>query len=96
MAHKRTLAGLGLIVFGLTASLSLAVADDAPVPAPGQAPILNEAVSLQGFGVQNPLCREWSDTCSTCLRDEKDATHCSTPGIACQPAAIVCRLTKAQ
>ena len=39
MAHKRTLAGLGLIVFGLTASLSLAVADDAPAPAPVQHPL---------------------------------------------------------
>jgi hypothetical protein len=62
---------------------------------PGGAPETIETLTLQGFGVQNPTCREWSDSCSICLRDEKDAPHCSTPGVACQPTAIVCRQSKA-
>ena len=54
-------------------------ANNAPLPA------RKRGLSLQGFGVKNPLCREWGDDCSVCLRDDKDAAHCSTPGIACQP-----------
>lgn len=49
------------------------------------------SLSLQGYGVQNPLCREWSDGCSICARDDSNAPHCSTPGVACQPASIECR-----
>lgn len=96
MARKRTFAGLGFVVLGLAASLALASADEAAPAAGGGAPISNETVSLQGFGAQNPLCHEWSDDCSVCVRDEKNAAHCSTPGIACQPAAIACRQAKAQ
>ena len=45
--------------------------------------------SLQGFADAHPACREWSDGCAVCKRDE--AVHCSTPGIACQPAEITCK-----
>jgi hypothetical protein len=90
MTRKRTFVRLGLVAFGLSASLASAGADEAA------APFSNEAVSLQGFGVQNPLCREWSDGCAVCLRDEKGAPRCSTPGIACQPGPIACGPAKAQ
>jgi hypothetical protein len=95
MKRNKTLASLGLIAVGLAASLSLAGADEAPAPIANPPvappPLSPEGISLQGFALQNPLCREWSDGCSICMRDEKGAPHCSTPGIACQPAAIRCR-----
>jgi hypothetical protein len=92
MMVLRTHAALCLVVLALAASSTFSRADDTPAPT---APLSSEALSLQGFGAQNKQCREWSDGCSTCLRDEKDAPHCSTPGIACQPTPIVCRQTKA-
>ncbi|WP_158812642.1 hypothetical protein [Methylocapsa sp. S129] len=96
MKRKRTFVRLGVAAFGFAASLSLADADEAVAPPASAPPISNEAVTLQGFGMQNPLCREWSDGCAICLRDEKGAARCSTPGIACQPTPIVCRQAKAQ
>jgi hypothetical protein len=95
MNRKGTLATLGLVAFGFAASISLAGADQNAAPPQSPTPVQNESLSLQGFGAQNSLCREWGDDCSVCLRDDKDAVHCSTPGIACQPAAIVCRRPKA-
>jgi len=93
MKRKKALAGLGLVAVGLAALLSLAGADEAPIANPPVAtpPPSQERPSLQGFALQNPLCREWSDGCSICRRDEKDAPRCSTPGIACQPEAIRCQ-----
>jgi hypothetical protein len=88
MKRDRTFASPGLIAFCLAASLSLAAADEAPVAPP---PVSPEDLSLQGFASQNPLCLEWSDGCSICRRDDRDAPHCSTPGVACQPEAIRCR-----
>jgi hypothetical protein len=86
-------ARFGLIALWLLAPLSLASGDEAASP-PANPPLSAEALSLQGFGAQNPLCMEWGDSCSVCLRDDKDAAHCSTPGIACQPVAIACRREK--
>jgi hypothetical protein len=100
MMRLKPFATLGLAAFSLLASLALAGADEAPNPVANPpaagAPLSQEEVSLRGFGPQNPQCLEWSDSCSICLRDEKDAVHCSTPGIACQPAAIACRREKAK
>ena len=87
MMRLKPFATLGLAAFGLLASLALAGAG---------APLSQEEVSLRGFGPLNAQCLEWSDGCAICLRDEKDAVHCSTPGIACQPAAIACRREKAK
>jgi hypothetical protein len=95
MKRKKALAGLGLVAVGLAALLSLAGADEPPAPTANPPvatpPPSQEGPSLQGFALQNPLCHEWSDGCSVCMRDEKDAPHCSTPGVACQPEAIRCR-----
>ena len=104
MMRLKPFATLGLTAFGLLASLALAGADEAPGPATNPpasqpasgAPLSQEEVSLRGFGPLNAQCLEWSDGCAICLRDEKDAIHCSTPGIACQPAAIACRREKAK
>jgi hypothetical protein len=94
MKRQRTFATLSLAAFAFAASVCLACADEIAAPPPGPAPAESETLSLQGFGAKNPLCREWGDGCSVCLRDDKDAAHCSTPGVACQPASIVCRQTK--
>ncbi len=40
-------------------------------------------------------CREWTDGCSVCLRRDDSAFDCSLPGIACQPAPVVCRVPMA-
>jgi hypothetical protein len=50
-----------------------------------------EELSLEGFGAKTPACLEWSDGCAVCARDDRQAAHCSTPGIACQPGPIACR-----
>ena len=65
-------------------------------PAPTPTPLTPEQLSLQGFGAQTPGCLEWGDSCSICKRDEASAAHCSTPGIACQPEAIVCKQEQPQ
>jgi hypothetical protein len=91
MKRYRTLAKLGVAAFGLVAWLAAAGADEAPASAAKAPPPSDETVSLQGFAEQNPRCLEWGDDCSICERDEKYAPHCSTPGIACQPAPIACR-----
>jgi hypothetical protein len=89
---------LGLAALAFFASLALAGADEAPNASgpPASVAPSPEEMSLRGYGLQNVQCLEWSDGCSICLRDEKGAAHCSTPGIACQPAAIACRREKAK
>ncbi len=93
MKRKQMFARRVLVAIGFAASLSLAAANEAPAPAnpPAVVPPPAEELSLEGFAAQNPLCREWSDGCSICARDDKEAPHCSTPGIACQPETIRCR-----
>ncbi len=77
VTHNRAMLRLAL----LFALIAPAFADEAPPP--------KEEASLEGFGVANAACREWSDGCAVCKRD--DAVHCSLPGIACQPSQIVCK-----
>jgi len=52
--------------------------------------ILADETSLQGYAATHKDCVEWTDGCAVCKRDA-DGVHCSTPGIACQPAELVCR-----
>jgi hypothetical protein len=65
----------------LFALLAPACADEALLP--------KEQASLQSFAAAHPECKEWSDGCAVCKRE--DAVHCSLPGIACEPADIVCK-----
>lgn len=53
-------------------------------------PEAGPSVAVLGYGDRNAACLEWSDGCAVCTRAE-DGAHCSTPGIACQPAEIACR-----
>ena len=71
----------------LWASLVGAAAQSAEPASPAAA----EQMTLQEFGAKNPACVEWNDACSTCKRDDKGVARCSTPGIACQPTAPVCK-----
>ncbi|HXW21153.1 MAG TPA: hypothetical protein VEK35_11665 [Roseiarcus sp.] len=80
----KLLATLGLLAFACGA----ANAEDAR-PATSA-----EEASMEGFAAAAPLCLEWGDGCAVCARDETDAVHCSTPGVACQPGAIACRREK--
>jgi hypothetical protein len=59
-------------------------------------PTSAEQTSMEGFAGAAPLCLEWSDGCAICARDDANAVHCSTPGVACQPSSIICRREKAK
>jgi len=89
-------------LFAAWLATGAAIAADAAPPPTGQtdpptAPALtSEQLSLQGFGLRSVNCLEWGDACSICQRDASGAMNCSTPGIACQPEAIVCRREKAR
>jgi len=50
--------------------------------------------SLEGYGADHSTCREWSDGCAVCRRDDSGQARCSTPGIACQAGETVCRESK--
>jgi hypothetical protein len=94
MKRKQMFGRRVLVAVGFAASFSVAAADEAPAPTVNPPPAARPRaaeLSLQGFATQNPLCREWSDGCSICARDDNNARHCSTPGIACQPEPIRCR-----
>jgi hypothetical protein len=67
----------------LAAALFAAAARAEEAPAP------HEQASLQSFADAHPTCAEWSDGCAVCKRGM--AVYCSTTGIACQPAEIVCK-----
>ena len=69
----------------LAAALFAATAHADQTPAPNP----EEQANLQSFAASHPACKEWSDGCAVCMRDE--AVHCSTPGIACQPTEIRCK-----
>ena len=87
----------GLVVLALLAAMGAPRADETPAPTPTDQPsppLSPEQLSLQGFGLRSADCLEWGDSCSICQRDAAGVMNCSTPGIACQPQAIVCRREK--
>jgi len=69
-------------------ALTLSAAAEDATPAPDALPPKEEA-TLHSFGEAHPACVEWSDGCSVCKRAM--SVSCSTPGIACLPADIVCK-----
>jgi hypothetical protein len=76
--------GSALLLLGFTLLARPADADQTSTP-----PDPKEQANLQGFAAAHPECAEWSDGCAVCMRSP--AVHCSTPGIACEPADIVCK-----
>ena len=67
-----------------------AVADSAKAP-----PMVHGAkVSIQGYGRQNPACATWTDGCVLCIADDDGRGQCSTPGIACTPHGMTCKVVR--
>jgi hypothetical protein len=86
MLHAALVASL----FALSLNSAQADAPKAsPLPPPDP-----RAISMQSFGQQNATCEEWTNSCQVCRRAPDGQMGCSTPGIACQPAAIVCKATR--
>jgi hypothetical protein len=80
-------------IFAALLSLSLAVGPtraDETNPAATAPPAAPEEKSLQAYGASAPHCIEWSDGCAVCARGSDGVAHCSTPGVACQPGAVIC------
>jgi hypothetical protein len=50
--------------------------------------------TLFSFGKDNPDCTEWTNACQVCARGDDGEPKCSTAGIACAPAALVCNVRK--
>ena len=67
-----------------------ALADSAKVPPILQGP----RVSVQGYGRQNPECATWTDGCVLCIGDDDGRGQCSTPGIACTPHGVTCKVLR--
>lgn len=87
---------LRLTAFFLLAFTASALAD-APT-APKMPPPLEPEPHISSYGAHNAACLEWTNSCQICTRSVTDGkmgeTHCSTPGIACTPAATICRIKK--
>ena len=76
---------LGLLAFGCGAR-----ADSFKAPPVHQGP----AVSIQAYGKQNPECLNWTNGCVLCATDPAGLSQCSTPGIACQPRGLTCKVLR--
>ncbi len=67
----------------------------APDASDGGGPRATEERPVAAYGYDNPNCLKWTDGCIICQRAQTDGSvACSTPGIACLPAAPVCSETK--
>jgi hypothetical protein len=75
-----------ILTICLLAGLAFPRIAAADAPGAGKMPF----PGVLAFGDRNPSCREWSDGCVICLRGA-DGSHCSTPGIACQPGQLRCK-----
>ncbi len=69
---------------------SAAAHADAPTPPPS--PKEREAI-VQAYGEADANCLEWTDGCVICRRLEGAEAACSTPGVACEPGDIACRIS---
>lgn len=77
---------IALCIFGPICAYTHAAAG--PIDPPSGKP----NVSMESFGKAHPRCLEWYNICQICKRDSAGAVNCSTPGIACLPGKIVCRM----
>ncbi len=82
-----------LIAAGLFAIAAASARADSPTAAPLPPPDKDE-ISVQTFGERNADCMEWTNSCQVCRRDAQGKSQCSTAGIACLPAAAICRIKK--
>ena len=79
----------------LLPAASVARAEDTPAPPPAPAPAV-EDTGVMAYGGKDVACLTWTDSCQLCLRAPDGRIVCSTPGIACTPAAVVCTRKKAE
>lgn len=82
----------GLQILCTTLALALPLAG--PVRAQLTAPVVPVQATpipngLTEFAGANPQCTEMTNGCEVCVRGT--TIECSTPGIACQPAAWQCK-----
>lgn len=70
-----------------------AAAQETPAPLPATAPPVVED-TIANYGAQHPECSAWHNACALCVRPPDGKTACSTPGIACTPAEIICTDTR--
>ena len=73
----------------------VARAEDAPAPPPAPAPVV-EDTGVMSYGGKDAACLAWTDSCQLCLRVPDGRVVCSTPGIACTAAAVMCTRKKAE
>lgn len=85
MVLRMTALVLGVLAFGSSARADLSKAP--PVHE-------NPHVSIQAYGKQNPDCLNWTNGCVLCTTDASGASQCSTPGIACQPHGLNCKVLR--
>ena len=71
----------------VTAAATKLIADEEKTPPMPAA----HPVPIHAYASDNPSCLEWTDGCTICTKPELEEPHCSTPGIACQPAGIQCK-----
>ena len=86
--HMLRFSAFALVLLGgawLTASADAPKALAVPKSAVGPATVFT-------FAKENPDCAEWTNACQVCTRGGDGAPQCSTPGIACTPGALVCRV----
>lgn len=88
--HMLRFGGFAVALLGGAYIAALA---DAPGPGRMPKPALGP-MNVISYGQENPDCSEWTNACQICARDDKGAPQCSTPGIACTPGAMVCRVKK--
>ena len=69
----------------------VARAQDASAPAP-----VEEDTGVMAYGGKDAACLAWTDSCQLCLRAPEGRIVCSTPGIACTPAAVLCTRKKVE
>lgn len=77
-----------LLVLVMAASASGPAFADSPRVEPLRQP------TMQQYGADNTDCVEWSNACQICKRDADGAAQCSTPGIACTPGRILCKVKR--
>ena len=73
----------------LAVTLSIAVALLVVLLAVIAAAVIGPQPSTEGGPPGGPACTEWTDECVVCRRTP-EGLACSTPGIACVPAAPRC------
>jgi hypothetical protein len=86
---KRSLFAALALTFGALAPAHADEPKATPIP-----PATTGPATVFTYARENPECSEWTNACQTCTRDEKGAPQCSTPGIACTPGVLTCRVKK--